>query len=164
MADVGYHFSISDQVETAICAVIAFQPEPHAPARVSQGWMLQALPSCDLELFDTLRRRMEAADFKRLAGEAADGEEAMAAAVQLLGTGQCGYRGMQVEQVAAPHFACTCSKEKMLAVLRAIPIPDRMQMVKAQESTTIRCQFCARAFTFTIEDCIAAWNVNRTEG
>ena len=158
VSDFGYHFAISDQVETALCATIAFQPDMENPIKMAQGWMLQALPGCDLPLFERLRRRMEGAAFRRVATQVAGLEEGMAEAIQLLCAEEAAYQGMHVEQASSPQFACTCSEEKMKAVLRAIPIQERMQLVKDRESSRIRCQFCSRAFTFDIEACIAVWN------
>ena len=101
---------------------------------------------------------MEGAAFRRVATQVAGLEESMAEAIQLLCAEEAAYQGMHVERASSPQFACTCSEEKMKAALRAIPIPERMQLVKDRESSRIRCQFCSRAFTFDIEACIAVWN------
>jgi molecular chaperone Hsp33 len=163
VADFGYHLALSDQIETAMCATIAFQPDTAKPVKRSQGWMLQALPGCDLPLFERLRRRMEGADFRRVAIQMAEAEEGIAEVIQLLCAEEAAYRGMQVKQASTPHFSCTCSEEKMKAALRTIPIPERMQLVKAQESSRVRCQFCSRAFTFDIAACIAVWSSHQSE-
>jgi redox-regulated HSP33 family molecular chaperone len=58
----------------------------------------------------------------------------------------------------APHFRCTCNRHKMGAVLRALPIPDRMDMVKKKEDVVVNCRFCCERYVLTVEDCIRAWN------
>jgi redox-regulated HSP33 family molecular chaperone len=69
-----------------------------------------------------------------------------------------GYEGIQMEAGPTPKFACTCSKEKMSAVLRSIPIPDRMEIVKAKQPVGISCQFCNTRYEMSIDECIVAWN------
>ena len=64
--DFAYHYSISDQIETELSALIGFQRSVEEPVVVSHGWMIQALPACDLEQFDRIRRRMEGPVFRRL--------------------------------------------------------------------------------------------------
>ena len=54
--------------------------------------------------------------------------------------------GLEVARAVPPHFACTCSREKMAAVVRSIPVPERMNMVKRNEDVHINCQFCASKY------------------
>ena len=156
--DLGYHFSISDQIETEIISYIGFQQNPDRPVVVSQGLMIQALPSCDLSNFDIIRRRMEDAPFKKAVQRSDIVDDGFGQVVGVLAEGQDLYSGMEVKKVATPYFKCTCSQEKMAAVVRSIPIPERMNMVKRNEDVYINCQFCATKYKLTIAECIAARN------
>lgn len=156
--DFGYHFSISDQIETEIVSYIGFQQNPERPVVVSQGLMIQALPSCDLSNFDIIRRRMEGAPFKKAVQRSDIVDDGFGQVVGVLVEGQDLYSGLEVKKVATPYFKCTCSQEKMAAVIRSIPIPERMNMVKRNEDVYINCQFCATKYKLTIAECIAAWN------
>lgn len=156
--DFGYHFSISDQIETEIVSYIGFQQNPERPVVVSQGLMIQALPSCDLSNFDIIRRRMEGAPFKKAVQRSDIVDDGFGQVVGVLVEGQDLYSGLEVKKVATPYFKCTCSQEKMAAVVRSIPIPERMNMVKRNEDVYINCQFCATKYKLTIAECIAAWN------
>ncbi len=152
--DLAYYHCVSDQVETGITAVIGFNPDPENPVRICQGWMIQALPGCDLERFDRIRRRMEDEAFHaRLTGEG-DPEKAAAALI----ADEPDFDGFYMEQCEAPRFHCPCGKEKMGAVIRTLPIPERMEIVKKGEPVTVQCQFCNERYELTIDDCIAAWN------
>ncbi len=51
----------------------------------------------------------------------------------------------------------------MSAVVRTLPIPERMELAKKKEDVEIRCQFCNTLYALTIDDCIAAWN-EKTDG
>ena len=156
--DFGYHFSISDQIETEIVSYIGFQQNPERPVVVSQGLMIQALPSCNLSNFDIIRRRMEGAPFKKAVQRSDIVDDGFGQVVGVLVEGQDLYSGLEVKKVATPYFKCTCSQEKMAAVVRSIPIPERMNMVKRNEDVYINCQFCATKYKLTIAECIAAWN------
>ena len=156
--DFAYHYSISDQIETELSALIGFQRSAEEPVVISHGWMIQALPACDLEQFDRIRRRIEGPSFRRLVQQPNAADDGFGRVVDVLVGKEPGYMGLEVARAAAPHFACTCSREKMEAVVRSIPVPERMNMVKRNEDVHINCQFCASKYRLTIADCIAVWN------
>lgn len=158
VGDLAYHYCISDQVETGMSAMIGFNPDPENPVHLCQGWMIQALPGTDLERFDRIRQRMEAAGFRELLGHESEADAYFEQIAQTLVGDEGGFDGIYMETCPAPRFACTCSKAKMGAVLRSIPIPDRMTIVKRNEPLGINCQFCSERYEMTIEECIAAWN------
>jgi molecular chaperone Hsp33 len=158
VSDLAYHYCISDQVETGMSAMIGFNPDPATPVHLCQGWMIQALPNTDLERFDRIRRRMDAAGFRELLGHGSESDGYFEQIAKALIGDEPGYEGIQMETCAAPRFQCTCSKEKMGAVLRSIPIPDRMTIVKRNEPIGISCQFCNERYEMTIDECIVAWN------
>jgi molecular chaperone Hsp33 len=156
--DLAYHYCVSDQVETGMSVMIGFNPDPESPVHLCQGLMLQALPNTDLERFDRIRRRLDDSVFRELMSHesAAEGYfEQIATA--LIGEEE-GFEGVQMETCPVPQFKCTCNKEKMAVVMRSIPIPERMELVKAKENIGIRCQFCNERYELTIDECIVAWN------
>lgn len=152
--DLAYYHCISDQVETGISAMIGFNADPKNPVRLCQGFMLQALPGTDLERFDRIRRRMDAAAFRNLLGHETDIE----ALIDVLIADESGFQGLHMDTAPVPRFFCPCSREKMEAVVRTLPIPERMELVKKKEPVRINCQFCNRHYELTIDECIAAWN------
>lgn len=152
--DLAYHYCISDQVETGMGAMIGFAPDTTHPVSLCQGWMIQALPNTDLERFDRIRRRMDEPGFRELLGRDSDIEEIAKA---LVGD-EAGFDGIHMDTCPAPRFQCTCSKEKMSSVVRSLPIPERMELVKKVEPVGIQCQFCNERYELSIEECIVAWN------
>ena len=156
--DLAYHYCISDQVETGMSAMIGFNPDPKKPVHLCQGWMIQALPGTDLERFDRIRQRMESAGFRELLGHESEAEGYFEQIAKTLIGDEEGFEGIHMEAGPIPCFECTCSKQKMAAVLRSIPIPDRMTIVKRNEPLGISCQFCSERYEMSIEECIAAWN------
>ena len=163
VSDLAYHYCISDQVETGMSAMIGFNPDPENPVHLCQGWMIQALPNTDLERFDRIRRRMDERGFRELLGHSSESEGYFEQIAKTLIGSEPGYEGLYMEACPVPRFACTCSREKMGAVLRSIPIPDRMTIVKRNEPIGISCQFCNERYVMTIDECIAAWNKKNIE-
>ncbi len=158
VADLAYHYCISDQVETGMSAMIGFNPDPENPVHLCQGWMIQALPNTDIERFDRIRQRMDNAGFRELLGHESESEGYFEQIANSLIGDEAGFNGVHMETCPSPTFKCTCSKTKMGAVLRSIPIPDRMTIVKRNEPIGINCQFCNERYEMTIDECITAWN------
>ena len=149
--DLAYYHCISDQVETGLNVMIGFNANPENPVRLCQGWMIQALPETDLEQFERVRRQMEEPAFRNLLGRATDCET-------LARTLAPDSADLHIETCPAPRFVCPCNREKMEAVVRTLPIPERMELVQKKEPVKINCQFCNRHYELSIDECIAAWN------
>lgn len=149
--DLAYYHCISDQVETGLNVMIGFNADPENPVRLCQGWMIQALPGSDLERFDRIRRQMEAPAFRNLLACETDCETLVRTLVP-------DFTDLHMETCPAPRFVCPCNRDKMGAVVRTLPIPERMELVQKKEPVKINCQFCNRHYELTIDECIAAWN------
>ena len=101
---------------------------------------------------------MDSLDFRELLGHESESEVYFEQIATTLVGGEAGYDGIHMETCPVPRFECTCSRDKMGAILRSIPIPDRMTIVKRNEPLGISCQFCNERYVLTIEECIRAWN------
>ena len=152
--DLAYTHCISDQVETGLNVMIGFNADPENPVRFCQGWMLQALPGTDIERFDRIRSRMDEPAFRKQLGR----ETTVEALAESLIGGESGFTGLHMEPGPAPRFFCPCNRKKMEAVVRTLPIPERMELVQKKEPVRINCQFCNRHYELSIDECIAAWN------
>jgi len=149
--DLAYYHCISDQVETGLNVMIGFNADPENPVRLCQGWMIQALPGTDLERFDRIRRQMEEPAFRELLARETDCETLARNLVP-------DSADLHIETCPAPRFVCRCNREKMEAVVRTLPIPERMELVQKKEPVKINCQFCNRHYELSIDECIVAWN------
>lgn len=156
--DLAYHYCISDQLETGMSAMIGFAADPECPVTLCQGLMVQALPGTDLERFDRIRQRMNTPGFRDLLGHESAGEHYFEQLAEVLIGDEPGLEGIQSEACPAPRFECTCSREKMETVIRSLPIPERMELVKKNEPVGIQCQFCNERYELSIEECSIAWN------
>ena len=152
--DLAYCFCISDQVETGLNVMIGFNADPENPVKICQGLMIQALPSTDLEHFERIRRRMDDPAFRKKLAMATDCETLLAELVQ----DEPEFTGFHQETCPAPRFFCPCNRQKMEAVVRTLPIPERMELVQKKKPVKINCQFCNRHYELSIDECIIAWN------
>jgi len=154
--DLAFYHCISDQVETGLNAMIGFNPDPENPVRLCRGWMIQALPGTNLERFDRIRRRMDDAAFRDLLGS--DDDISVKTLAEALVEGESDFAGLHLEADTVPRFVCSCDREKMAAVVRTLPIPERMELVQKKEPVKIRCQFCNHCYELSLDECITAWN------
>lgn len=156
--DVVYFQCISDQVETAALVMISLQPDPERPVRLCRGLLLHALPGSDLQRFERVRGRLEGEAARAWMSREAESDSLLENVLHAVTECEAGAYQLEYEEAARPHFRCTCSRQKMGAVLRALPIPDRMDMVKKKEDVAVNCRFCGQRYVLTVDDCIRLWN------
>ena len=156
--DFAYHFSISDQIETSIKALIGFAPDEKNPIALSNGIMIQALPNCDLNIFENIRKKMENDSFAnhlKIKGS----QNILEGVIDELVKDEKDYRSFTIGSKITPKFVCNCSsEEKFSVVLKSIPIPERMEIVKENNPLKINCEFCKKTHEVTIKECIKYWN------
>jgi molecular chaperone Hsp33 len=156
--DLAYYFCVSDQVETGMISLIGFQPDEKAPVGLSQGWMIQALPGCDLERFDRIWARMEGEDFRGLLSNSSGADTYFETLATALVRDEVAEWELHLDEYPAPFFKCNCSREKMGDILRTIPITERMEIVKEGKPLVMSCQFCNERYELLIDECANAWN------
>lgn len=156
--DLSYHFSISDQIETSISAVIGFYPNEKNPVRISRGIMIQALPDCDLDIFERLRKKIEDKEIYELLINDKNKNSVDLIFKELI-RNEDSYISHGYNKESAPIFGCTCEvEEKFEAVLKSLPIPERMEIVREKNPLKINCEFCKKTYEISLEDCIKYWN------
>ncbi|MDH4249213.1 MAG: Hsp33 family molecular chaperone HslO, partial [Deltaproteobacteria bacterium] len=111
--DLAHLLSLSFQVESAL-AVGLIIPAVEPPRPVSTlGLLLQPMPGADLDTFERLRNTVEHPEFRAwMEQHPRQPEEVLARAVN-------GHK-VQVLESLIPVFACECSTEKVLNVLRML--------------------------------------------
>ena len=145
--DMAFFLSTSDQVETEIKVMVGFNPDPENPVAISAGFMVQALPGCDLRVFDELRSAMASENFKTaLASKSAAEETKLRKLVKCL-TGDA--EAADFHFGSHPEYKCTCSREKMLAALKTLPKQELDEMLADNDTPKIKCNFCNTEYTFS---------------
>jgi len=156
--DLTFFFGVSDQVETGMTAMIGFVDNPERPVALAQGLMLQALPDCDLEVFDRIRKHLDDEAVRDLLSRPCESDNYVEDILNVLLAAEVADPGLVLEGRPAPKFRCDCSRDKMKAVVRALSYEDRVDVVQKKDALTIHCEFCNETYVMTVEHCIEAWN------
>ncbi|MCF6175212.1 MAG: Hsp33 family molecular chaperone HslO [Victivallaceae bacterium] len=150
--DVGFFFSTSDQIETQIVGDIKFNIDPANPVKTSAGFMLQAMPDCDLAEFDLKRQRMLEPQFlDTLLDSALAKEERLTALLHLIDA-DLSTADYTLTESTAPEYRCKCSHDKMLNAVKLLDKAELIEMFKTNDAPRICCQFCGDEYSFTTAD------------
>lgn len=157
--DAAFFFSTSDQLETSITVVTDFNPDPENPVKTAAGFMVQAMPGCDLELFQKHRDRLNTDDFKKiLRTENISEEKKLWLLVKNL---MCMEENVSENDIKAamtyqfsssPSFSCSCSKEKMAGAVLALSEEEIEEIFSTEDSMKIKCEFCNSEYKITKAD------------
>ena len=142
-AALSYFLSVSDQVESEICTALHFRPEPVSPVKSAYSLMIQALPDCDLDFFNTLREKIFTPEaIEILTSEDIVPEEKIEKLFQYL----CGEEKtplLDFVQVTAPRFMCPCSAQKLWETAKVmLGEEDFAKLLEENPDPVIVCQFC----------------------
>jgi len=139
--------------------VLNFNPDPEHPVRMAAGLMIQALPDCDLEMFDEMRNNMQLGD----AGSVLESkdlpvEKKLWQLIEVVVGGRMSYvdikekYGVSYEFAESPVYKCSCSRDKMRAAVMLLEKDELREIFENEESPKVSCQFCKTDYTFTEDD------------
>jgi molecular chaperone Hsp33 len=155
--DLAFFYCTSEQVETCILVMIGLAPDVTHPVRLCQGLLIQALPDCDLEQFDRLRTNLEQESVRQLLAHPTDADTHFETVINAIAKDVTDAPGITIGRSLEPQFRCTCSHEKMSAVLRTIPEAERGDMIARGEPVVVHCQFCNERFALSPDECARVW-------
>jgi molecular chaperone Hsp33 len=145
-ADIGFFFSVSDQIETEIVVAVSFNNNPLEPVKRCCGMMLQAMPGCDLKLLETYRNHINSNEFSELLLQEMPVEKQLWTLLEFIS----GKKDNSVYEFgASPGFTCSCSPAKMKQALTTLG-KDELEKIFEQSETSpkITCQFCHKQYSF----------------
>jgi len=149
-ADAGFFFSVSDQIETEIVVSINFNANPLTPVKRCSGLLLQAMPDCDLELFETYRNRMNSEKFREMLLQEMPVEKQLWTLLEFISKEK---NNSVYEFGTSPEFRCSCSQDKMKQALITLGKDDLKKIFEEGDaSPQITCQFCHKHYTFKKSD------------
>ena len=171
--DIALFFCISDQIETEIITQIKFTPDIKSPVAISAGFMLQAMPDCDLMQFETFRNKIKTIDFAELLttkepllneltrpdgrsiNPTCGDKKAEILLEHIFSDKVNDYKHLKEELnisykiEESPTYKCSCSYEKMKMTLNVLEKDDLKQLLKEQKSIKIKCEYCTKSYEFT---------------
>jgi molecular chaperone Hsp33 len=149
-ADLGFFFSVSDQLETEIVVALSFNANPLKPVKRCCGLMLQAMPDCDLKLFETYRNRINSEEFRELLLLEMPIEKQLWVLLEFISEEK---NNSVYEFGASPDFKCSCSRAKMKQALTTLGKDELKKIFRESDiSPKITCQFCHKHYTFKKSD------------
>jgi molecular chaperone Hsp33 len=154
--DAGFFFSVSDQIETEISVAIDFIPDPNEPVKVAAGFLLQAMPGCDLNQFEQVRNQMKTQVFYHvLQSQKMQKEKQLWKILEILLKDQqmkhreSGCSDITYEISDIPCYKCACSYEKMKQAVKVLGKEELENMFSENDKPKIRCKFCNKEYEFT---------------
>lgn len=143
--DLAFFFCTSFQTESALVVLVAFRPDPERPVRLCQGFMVQALPGCDISRYEALRQSLGQEGFRQLLAMPPEVDNHSERLIrQLLGDGA----DFKLEDGPTPHWYCPCSEERVRAMLKTLTEADLQEHVDKGEPLAVVCHFCQKRYQF----------------
>ncbi len=151
--DASMFFSMSDQIETEFAVEVQFRPDPSDPVAIAAGFMLQAMPGCNLEEFSQIREVLHTPEFRKtLLDREQPLEKKLRRLLTLPGLAATDAGNVSYQFAATPGFRCSCCRESMKRALLTLPPEERKQLFSEKPALTVSCQFCRKSYSFTADD------------
>lgn len=146
--DVSFHFSTSDQIETEMVTALNFNANPENPVEIASGFMMQALPDCDLEMFEKMRDAIKEDVFIEIITQQGNDEKTLHQVLKYVYEKTDKTCPEDIRKAAfyefgnSPIYQCTCSKEKMQKALRTVNPNELKKLLAKPEGIKLKCDFC----------------------
>ena len=151
VGDLCYFFSVSEQLETDMYISVGFNPDPEKPVDLCQGLMLQAMPDCDFEALDRLRKKLHSEGFRALLNTKPEADAQIKVLEELLSEEESN-PVYEIYPCNKPEFKCRCSREKTQNILTTLSKHDVEDIVAKGEDVAVSCQFCSTVYSFTPQE------------
>lgn len=137
--DLAFFFCTSDQVETEMGAIVAFNPDPHVPIRVARGVLLQAMPEMDLTLFEQFRSRL---DINSMLTWNDFSESTLRAYLEKI----CECDDVVFLDSVQPRYGCSCERDRMISSVKTLAKSDIDHVFGTDETIALECQYCKKKY------------------
>lgn len=141
--------SVTDIIEEYFCKSLQRTALVQISGATQNGYvscvhamMCELLPEADAEAFVRTRKRFDSPEVLRLLDDGASLESIAVA----LGLGHA-----EDVQERTVSFACSCSSERVINMLSALPKEDLEAMIAEGRPHDIYCHMCGKGFTITLE-------------
>ncbi len=143
---LAYYLSTSEQIESIIITDLEWAKSSDDPAEWAGSILLQALPGCDTEKF-----------VAALAGASVprpqSNETPEDALKKFLGR-IFGGVPVTVYEENAPHFKCSCSRERFISALQTLSKKERQEIAEGRKYISMNCEFCGKVCRIKPEEFI----------
>ena len=140
--DLAFYLTESERIPSAVGLGVYVEPDRHVSA--AGGFLIQTLPPKDEEMIDTLMERLgQLPPVTQLLREGNNPEQIL----EILFTG-IPYDTLEKRALA---FHCSCTRDTIERMLISLGQKQLTRMMKEQDTTEVRCEFCSRRHPFSRE-------------
>lgn len=141
--DLTYYFASSEQTPSSVGLGVLMNKEN--TVRVAGGFIIQLMPDTDDETITKLENNLTGIPPVSTMLEEGNTPE------DILKRVLAGF-DVKVTEKKDVSFACDCSRERVERSLATLKDEDLEDIIKDAKPVEVRCQFCNKAYNFTIDE------------
>ncbi|MCR5223131.1 MAG: Hsp33 family molecular chaperone HslO [Lachnospiraceae bacterium] len=141
--DLTYYFATSEQVPSAVGLGVLMNKDN--TVRQAGGFILQLMPFADEKLIDALEEKLR--DMPSVTTLLEEGKTPEDLITYLLGDFE-----PEILETYPTSFVCNCDKNRVEKALIAVGKKDLDEMIDDGKPIEVKCQFCNKAYTFSVEE------------
>jgi len=141
--DLAYYRTTSEQVPSTVALGVTLAGDGSVAA--AGGFLIQAMPGGDASLIPLLEKRL--AELPATSTLLREGFGPLAILERLLDGIPFGVKG-ETDLL----FRCSCNREQVQGVLRALGREELLQLASTPEATTVTCEYCRETYCFSADE------------
>ncbi len=152
--DLTYYFAMSEQVPSAVGLGVLMNK--NNTVREAGGFIVQMLPGASEESISTIERNV--ANISSVTSYLREGKSPE----DLIRIVMEGLEPEITSEIPV-SFKCDCSREKVSKVLLSLGEKELHSLIERGEDTEVKCHFCNKAYSFSLEEIKELLNEGRTD-
>ena len=141
--DLTYYFAVSEQVPSAVGLGVLMNKEN--TVEQAGGFIIQLMPFTPEDVVDRLEKKITEIDsVTQMLDRGLTPEQILE---EILGD-----FGLEITDTTETRFHCDCSKERVSRALSTLSKKDLDSIIADGESIEVKCQFCNKAYEFSVEE------------
>ena len=141
--DLTYYFATSEQIPSAVGLGVLVNKD--GSVKQAGGFIIQLMPFTPDDIIEKLEKKI--GEIKSVTEMLEDGNTPEEILEIILGE-----FGLEITDTMPAAFHCDCSKERVSRAIATLSRKDLDDIINDGESIEVKCQFCNRAYQFSIED------------
>ena len=141
--DLTYYFATSEQIPSAVGLGVLVDKDQSV--KQSGGFIIQLMPFTPEDVVDRLEKKITEIDsVTQMLDRGLTPEQILE---EILGD-----FGLEITDTTETRFHCDCSKERVSRALSTLSKKDLDSIIADGESIEVKCQFCNKAYEFTVDE------------
>lgn len=141
--DLTYYFAVSEQTPSSVGLGVLMNKD-NTVAQAG-GFIIQLMPEVADDVIETLEANIrELPSVTAMLSQGMSPEEVLGEVLKGL--------DVQIHETMACAFVCECSRERVERSLSSLGKEDMDEIIRDNEPIEVKCQFCNRAYHFSVEE------------